>query len=119
MPEVPLIDRRRLDDLRRGLPDGAFEDLALQCLDEMRGRVPSLVEALQHADGHAVHGHAHALAGMAGNYGMVAFAARMGNAISVGQAGSVEAMQRMAPAIVPAFQASASALCAHLSDRAA
>lgn len=72
-----LLDLPRLDDLRGGLPAGLFADLAQQCVVDMRERMMELHEALELGVFDRIDASAHALAGMAGSYGMAAVERRM------------------------------------------
>lgn len=72
-----LLDLPRLEDLRGGLPAGLFAELAQQCVVDMRERMMELHEALELGVFDRIDAAAHALAGMAGSYGMAAVERRM------------------------------------------
>jgi signal transduction histidine kinase/FixJ family two-component response regulator/HPt (histidine-containing phosphotransfer) domain-containing protein len=91
-----LIDSDRLADLQRGLPAGLFDTLVDECLLDMRGRMPRLHEALAAADAPLAHAMAHALAGMAGSYGMAAFERRLRAIMAATTAGDIAAARQHA-----------------------
>ncbi len=71
VPPVPgLLDAARLEELRRDLPPAVLGTLCRQCLDDMEERLAALRSALAQADPGEVEHEAHALAGMAGSYGL-------------------------------------------------
>jgi signal transduction histidine kinase/CheY-like chemotaxis protein len=72
-----LVDSARLADLQRSLPGGLFETLVEQCLVDIRERMPRLQNALRAGSPTAAHEVAHALAGMAGSYGLTLFERRL------------------------------------------
>ncbi len=74
-PALEPIDLARVAALREGLPPGVFERLLGRCIVEIRQRLPDIT-----APGvtpKALHEAAHALAGMAGSYGLAEFEAAM------------------------------------------
>lgn len=77
LPDEGLIDATRLADLQRGLPQGLFRSLAEQCFDDIRVRMAGLRRGLEELDATVVSSEAHALAGMAGGYGLAGFERRM------------------------------------------
>jgi CheY-like chemotaxis protein len=72
-----LVDSARLADLQRSLPGGLFERLVEQCLVDIRERMPRLQDALRAGSPAVAHEVAHALAGMAGSYGLTLFERRL------------------------------------------
>ena len=71
VPSLPgLLDAARLEELRRDLPPAVLGTLCRQCLDDMEERLAALRSALAQADPGEVEHEAHALAGMAGSYGL-------------------------------------------------
>ncbi len=76
-PADLLLDAGRLAELQQGLPRGVFVSLAEQCVADMREQMMDLHEALETGAPSAIDATAHALAGMAGNYGMQALERRM------------------------------------------
>lgn len=71
------LDRARLDEIRRDLPIAVFANLSRQCLADMAVRVAALQAAFAAGGRGAIENEAHALAGMAGSYGLAAFERRM------------------------------------------
>lgn len=70
-PLVPgLLNTARLEELRRDLPVAVLGTLCRQCLDDMEERLAALRSALAKTDPAEVEHEAHALAGMAGSYGL-------------------------------------------------
>lgn len=82
---LALLDTERLDDLRHGLPAGLFVQLAQDCIVDMRERMMDLHEAVETATFGRANSAAHALAGMAGSYGMSAVERRMRRIMSAAQ----------------------------------
>ncbi len=70
VPVPGLLDAARLEELRRDLPAAVLGTLCRQCLDDMDQRLTALRSALARADPAEVEHEAHALAGMAGSYGL-------------------------------------------------
>jgi len=87
-PEA-LIDGGRLDDLQRGLPAGAFADLVEHCLTDIQGRLLLLRQAIATSDIDGVTRAAHALAGVAGGYGLTAIEHRMRSVMQAAGAGDL------------------------------
>lgn len=70
-PPMPsLLNTARLEELRRDLPPAVLGTLCRQCLDDMEERLAALRSAFANADPAEVEHEAHALAGMAGSYGL-------------------------------------------------
>ncbi|HEY2132568.1 MAG TPA: Hpt domain-containing protein [Acetobacteraceae bacterium] len=92
-----LVDAARLADLQRGLPAGMFETLLEACIDDIRARMPQLRAALAGANAAAAHEVAHALAGMAGNYGLTVFERRLREVMEASAAGDVASATAKAP----------------------
>jgi HPt (histidine-containing phosphotransfer) domain-containing protein len=65
-----LLNTARLEELRRDLPPAVLGTLCRQCLDDMEERLAALRSAFANADPAEVEHEAHALAGMAGSYGL-------------------------------------------------
>jgi signal transduction histidine kinase len=87
MPPAELLDHARLAELRRGLPPGVFLSLTQQCLNELDERAGALRTALDSGEITTVAAAAHALAGMAGSYGLAAVERRMRALMRGAQAG--------------------------------
>jgi CheY-like chemotaxis protein len=75
--EGPLLNLGRVDDLRRGLPLATLAPLVEECLADIRQRLPVLQAALEAGETQPIEQAAHALAGMAGNFGLSGLEARM------------------------------------------
>jgi hypothetical protein len=71
-----VLDEARVAALRDGLAPGMFARLMEQCIADMEERLPHLTAAVG-SDPQAARGAAHALAGMAGSYGLAQFEALM------------------------------------------
>ncbi len=84
---VALLNVERLAELRDGLPPGLFEELAHQCVVDMRERMMDLHDAVETGMLDRVGGAAHALAGMAGSYGMQAAEQRMRRLMEAARSG--------------------------------
>ncbi len=78
----PSLDLARLADLRAGLPPSTLPALVEQCLVEIGERLPSLHAALALGEPSATEACAHALAGMAGTYGLAGLERRMRNVMA-------------------------------------
>ncbi len=78
----PSLDLARLADLRAGLPPSTLPALVEQCLAEIGERLPSLHAALALGEPSATEARAHALAGMAGTYGLAGLERRMRNVMA-------------------------------------
>jgi len=114
-----LLDAVRLAELQRGLPAGMFLELVEQALGDMEARLGSLQAALAEDDAAILVMEAHALAGMAGNYGLLAFDAQMRAVLAAASGGDVAGARRAADGMMAALDASAAALRAMLRSTAA
>jgi CheY-like chemotaxis protein len=74
---IPVLDTIRLADLQRGLPAATLVSLLEQCLADMRRRMSLLREAITLGHAQDIEEAAHAIAGMAGTYGLAAVDHRM------------------------------------------
>jgi CheY-like chemotaxis protein len=90
-PAAGLRAMARLTDLQRDLPDGLFASLAEQCFSDIRLRLPRLHQALARGDAAGVSNEAHALAGMAGSYGLAGFERRPRDIMRLAAAGDLPA----------------------------
>jgi CheY-like chemotaxis protein len=88
-PGAALVDPAQLADLQRGLPSGMFETLLEACIADIRARMPQLHAALAAASAAAAYEVAHALAGMAGSYGLAAFEQRLRAVMGASAAGDL------------------------------
>ena len=75
--DTRLLDVVRLADLQRGLPEGLFIELVDEALGEMGARLGRLHGALQAGLMTDAMAESHALAGIAGSYGLVEFEHQM------------------------------------------
>jgi signal transduction histidine kinase/ActR/RegA family two-component response regulator len=91
-----LVDASRLEALREGLPDGVFTDLATQCIGDLQQHMASLRAALRGDAAEAVEASAHAMAGMAGNYGLQAIDTRMRSIMAAARAADLAAARAAA-----------------------
>jgi CheY-like chemotaxis protein len=117
--EIPAIDAERLADLRRGLPAATMTSLVEQCLLDMRKRVPQLQQALIGGNATAIDEAAHALAGMAGTYGMVAVERRMRRVMAAARRNDIVDATIGADGMEGELDRAGQAIYALLRDRAA
>jgi signal transduction histidine kinase/DNA-binding response OmpR family regulator len=73
----PVLSSARLDDLRATLSVETLSSLVEDCLTDLSQRLLALQAALDQGEAEQVHAHAHAMAGMAAEYGMAALEMRM------------------------------------------
>jgi signal transduction histidine kinase/CheY-like chemotaxis protein len=73
----PVLSSARLDELRANLPPDMLASLIEGCLADLSERLPSLMEALREGAAEPVIAQAHAMAGMAAEYGMAMLEARV------------------------------------------
>jgi signal transduction histidine kinase/DNA-binding NarL/FixJ family response regulator len=76
-PDVPVLASARLDELRRHLEPGILGKLAEDSVIDLQQRLPALRDALGSGDAEAILLVAHAMAGVAGGYGMAALEAKL------------------------------------------
>lgn len=93
---ILLVDAVRLDELREGLPAGLFSELATQCIGDLHEHMATLSAALRGVAADAVEASAHAMAGMAGNYGLQAIDARMRSIMAAARAADLPAARAAA-----------------------
>jgi CheY-like chemotaxis protein len=72
-----VLSDARLTELRESLPAGVLGSLVDTCLADLRERMPMLRQALACADAEAIEMEAHAMAGVAGVYGMAGLEGRL------------------------------------------
>ena len=90
----PVLSEARLAELRENLPPETLAELVEACLADLHERMPALRAALTSADAHAIELEAHAMAGVAGGYGMAGLDARLRAILTAarrGDAGSAAA----------------------------
>ena len=73
----PILSASRLDELRTTLPANTLASLVEDCLVELAERSALLEDAARENDAETMLAQAHAMAGMAAEYGMAALAARL------------------------------------------
>jgi len=118
--EAPqVLDATRLADLQRGLPAATLASLLEQCLADMRRRMLRLREALSAGDAREIEEIAHAVAGMAGTYGLAAVDWRMREIMNAGKAGDIPAAQHAAREMDADLEAAATAVREHVRVLAA
>jgi signal transduction histidine kinase/CheY-like chemotaxis protein/HPt (histidine-containing phosphotransfer) domain-containing protein len=88
-PSALLVDAPRLAALRAGLPPGLFAELATQCVGDLHEQMAALRTALRGDAAEPIEASAHAMAGMAGNYGLPAIDARMRRIMAAARAGDL------------------------------
>ena len=116
---LPVLDATRLADLQQGLSPTVLVSLVDQCLDDMRHRMPSLRAALQDGGANDIEAAAHALAGMAGSYGLASLDRRMRRVIKAARAGDREAAEQASRGMESELAASSEAIRSHLRAVAA
>ena len=72
-----VLSVKRLDELRATLPADTLANLVEDCLVELAERLTALQDALQQEEPQLIIAQAHAMAGMAAEYGMAALEARL------------------------------------------
>jgi signal transduction histidine kinase/CheY-like chemotaxis protein len=117
--ETTVIDMERFADLRRGLPTATLAAIVEQCLVDMHERVPRLSEALINGEGGKIEAQAHALAGMAATYGLVAIERKMRMVMSAARRGDVVAATVAAEDVTGELDRAGGAIRLLLRDRAA
>jgi CheY-like chemotaxis protein/signal transduction histidine kinase len=112
-----LLGLDRLAELREGLSGELFVSLAEQCLTEMDEMLRVLHAALESERPSQIDAAAHALAGMAGGYGLAVVERRMRRIMAAAHAGDVDAARAAANGMDEEAQRSAVALRALLPAR--
>jgi CheY-like chemotaxis protein len=78
-PAVPaILSEARLNQLRATLPANTLANLVEECLFDLSRRLILLLEAVRQQVPEQIVAHAHAMAGMAAEYGMATLAAKLG-----------------------------------------
>ncbi len=114
MDEGPLLDLPRLTDLMQGLPKSTLAALINQCLSDMYQRMASLREALEGRNPSKIETAAHALAGMAGTYGLAAMDYRMRRIIKAGKSRDFALAETLAVTMEEDLAAAGAALQSYL-----
>ena len=112
--DARLLDVVRLAELQRGLPEGLFIELVDEALGEMGARIGGLHAALQAGLITDAIAGSHALAGIAGSYGLVEFGRQMRRVMIAARAGDAAAAAAAGDGMVANLDRSASALRAML-----
>jgi signal transduction histidine kinase/CheY-like chemotaxis protein/HPt (histidine-containing phosphotransfer) domain-containing protein len=105
-----LVDAARLEGLRAGLPAGLFTELATQCIGDLHEHMATLRAALRGDAADAVEASAHAMAGMAGNYGLQAIDLRMRSIMQASRAADLAAARAAAQGSESELERTAQAL---------
>lgn len=92
----PMMDMERLADLRQGLAPATLLSLVNQCLDDMHRRMPLLRDSISTGTYVDIEMAAHALAGMAGSYGLCGMDRCMRRIIAAGRAADRSAVEAAA-----------------------
>jgi CheY-like chemotaxis protein len=114
-PSNDLLDRTRLEDIRRDLPHAVFTTLSVQCLVDMRVRIGLLHTALDKGAPDGIQNEAHALAGMASSYGLAGFERLMRSVMTAARTGDTAAARAAASTMDDLFTRSDTALRAWLA----
>jgi hypothetical protein len=72
-----ILSAARLNQLRATLPGDTLADLVEECLLDLSKRLTFLLEAVRQQASDQIVAHAHAMAGMAAEYGLAALEARL------------------------------------------
>jgi CheY-like chemotaxis protein/PAS domain-containing protein/HPt (histidine-containing phosphotransfer) domain-containing protein len=112
MPGGGALDMARLAELRRDLPPATLATLCRQCLDDMAERLAALSDALSAGQAEAIEREAHALAGMAGSYGLGAIERQSRAILAAARAADADAARNAAAGIAANYASSRAALLA-------
>jgi signal transduction histidine kinase/DNA-binding response OmpR family regulator len=82
-PELPILSTARLNELRATLPEDTLANLVEDRLFELSEHLSLLMEAVRQKAADEVVTHAHAMAGMAAEYGMATLEARLRTLLEV------------------------------------
>jgi CheY-like chemotaxis protein len=114
-----VLDAGRFDDLKRHLTATLLEDLAGQCIEELRGRLDELRRAVRASDAGAIIAASHAMAGMAGGYALAGLERRLRSVMDAARSGDVAAAAVAAASVPAELERAASAIRAALAPQAA
>lgn len=112
--DTRLLDVVRLAELQRGLPEGLFSELVDEALGEMGARLGGLHAALQSGLATDAIAESHALAGIAGSYGLLEFERQMRQVMLAARAADPAAAATAGDGMAANLDRSASALRAML-----
>ena len=90
-PGLPVLATARLDELRRHLEPTILGKLVEDSLLDLQQRLPALRDALGSGDAEAILIVAHAMAGVAGSFGMAALEAKLRAVMNAGEQRNVAA----------------------------
>ena len=110
MAEAVVLDMARIDDLRRGLSLATLAPLVEECLADIRQRLPLLQEALRGDQPRRIDEAAHALAGMAGNFGLSGLEARMRRVMAAVRTSDIAAARAAVEGVDAEFSRSSEAI---------
>ena len=85
--DAPTVLHSRITELRAGLSPAVLADLAARATEELAELMTQLRAALDAGDAAAVETHAHAMAGLAGNYALAALEGRAQDVVAAVRAG--------------------------------
>ena len=108
--EAVVLDMARLADLRRGLSLAILAPLVEECLADIRQRLPLLREALRGDEPRRIDEAAHALAGMAGNFGLSGLEARMRRVMAAMRTSDIAAARAAVEGLDAEFSRSSEAI---------
>jgi len=114
-----LLDTERLAELQHGLPPGVFAGLVEQCLTDLRSRAGTLCQYIDRGEPIAAAASAHAIAGLAGSYGLAAVARRVREVQHCARQGNLIAARELGTGLETELDRSADALRALLQPHAA
>jgi len=118
VPADALLDTARLAELRRDLPPATLAALCRQCLDDMGERLAVLEAALGRDEAGAVEREAHALAGMAGSYGLARIERQVRAILAPARASDLAGSRAAGRGLADAFHQSRLALLAWVEPAA-
>jgi CheY-like chemotaxis protein len=108
--EVPVLAAERLDELRRHLAPVVLGKLVEDGLLDLQQRLPALRDALGDGNTNAIEEVTHAMAGVAGSYGMAALEARLRAVMVAARAHNPAAAVSLAEALESDLAQAATAL---------
>ena len=110
-----VLDAARLAELRRDLPRDILAGLCRQCLDDMDLRLQALGAALDRGEAAQIEAEAHALAGMAGSYGLAGVERDARATLAAARRRDAAGARAAAESLPDAFDAARTALLAWIA----
>jgi signal transduction histidine kinase/CheY-like chemotaxis protein len=114
---VEILDLPRLAELQNGLSASTLSSLMDQCLSDIRWRIVALQEALLGQSTQEIEEIAHAVAGMAGNYGLAAMEAVMRKILAAARDHDIERARAHAAVMQDDLIAAAEAVQLYLTPQ--